>query len=419
MHITVNKNLITPDKLQYEVVERKGLGHPDTLTDGIAEAAEIEYCKYCLDKFGYIPHHNFDKVMIIGGKCVQKYGGNDFSDPIKVIFMGRGSKSFGNEQIPLEDIQIKAAKAYLSRVLPHLDVNLTSTIEFHSETSSHSTRPYWFSPRDKNDLPEYNADGPIANDTATMISYWPLTTSEKLPLDIEGYFYRNDTDGLPHPRFKEFGGDIKVMVVRDGDDIVITVTVPQITTMTVSEEQYLLRQDHLRENLMQYVNDLYPNENINLIINNQKLGNNPRPYLVTAGSCTDFGEEGAVGRGNKTHGIISSFRPNTMEAPHGKNSTYFVGKVLGYQADVIAKQIYDVTGSPCQVILRANIDDKLYVPSKIMVSTANEVDEEIVRNIVQDSLNVGAETTMRIINEKPFIPRTNVIDEDKYGKDKY
>jgi len=49
MSITINNDFITPDKLQFEVVERKGLGHPDTLADGIAEAAEIEYCRYCLD----------------------------------------------------------------------------------------------------------------------------------------------------------------------------------------------------------------------------------------------------------------------------------------------------------------------------------------------------------------------------------
>lgn len=413
MSITINNDFITPDKLQFEVVERKGLGHPDTLADGIAEAAEIEYCRYCLDKFGYIPHHNFDKVMIVGGHCIQKYGGDNFSDPIKVIFMGRGSKSFGDETIPLEDIQIKAAKKYLSRALPHLDVNSKSVIEFRSITSSHSTRPYWFNPRDKNDLPEYNNEGPTANDTATMISYWPLTKSEKLALDIEGYFYKNNTADLPYPRFTEFGGDIKVMVVRDGDTIVATVAVPQITTMTANADQYFLRENKLKDNLKRYIKSLYPNDDIQLILNSRP------PYLVTAGSCTDFGEEGAVGRGNKTHGIISSFRPNTMEAPHGKNATYFVGKVLGYHADVISKRIYEATGVPCQVILRANIGDKLYSPSKILVSTAKKVDEIIIQNIIKDALNTGVETTISIINEQPFIPRTNVIDEVKYGKDIY
>lgn len=410
MSITINNDLITPDQLQFEVVERKGLGHPDTLADGIAEAAEIEYCKYCLDKFGYIPHHNFDKVMIVGGHSLQKYGGDKFTDPIKVIFMGRGSISFGNEKIPLIDIQIKAAKSYLSRVLPHLDINSQSMVEFRSITSSHSTRPYWFSPRNKSDLPEYNGNGPTANDTATMISYWPLTKSEKLALDIEGYFYKNNSDGLPYPRFEEFGGDIKVMVVRDGDSIVATVAVPQITTMTENADVYFSRENKLRDDLLEYIKSIYKDDGIEIILNTRP------PYLVTTGSCIDFGEEGAVGRGNKTHGIISSFRPNTMEAPHGKNATYFVGKVLGYHVDVISKRIYEATGSPCQVILQANIEDELYSPSKILVSTAKKVNEAVVKNIVQDSLDTRSETTISIINEQSFIPRTNVIDEVYYEK---
>lgn len=55
MKIDITYTLRTPDKEDFEVVERKGLGHPDTLADGIAEIVEIEYAKYCLNMFGYIP----------------------------------------------------------------------------------------------------------------------------------------------------------------------------------------------------------------------------------------------------------------------------------------------------------------------------------------------------------------------------
>ena len=410
MKISINDQLVTPDKLPYEVVERKGLGHPDTLTDGIVEAAEIAYCDYCLKEFGCIPHHNFDKAMMLGGKSIQTFGSGKFVNPIRTIFMGRGSKSFGDKEIPLEEIQIDAAKKYITRILPHLDVNDKKIIQFSSETSSHSTRPFWFNPKSIKDLPEYNVVGPTANDTATMISYWPLTPSEKLALDIEGYFYENDEEGLPHPRFKEFGGDIKVMIVRDGDKINATVVIPQIATETLTEQLYFERENRLRKELGEYVMYLYPQGNIDLIVNAQTLGKNPRPYLVTAGSCLDFGEEGTVGRGNKTHGIISSFRPNTMEAPHGKNSTYFVGKVLGYQADVIAKAIYEQTGSPCQIILQANIGDKLYSPSKVIVSTSHNVDESLINSIVKKSLGHEAKTTDLILRDKHYIPRTNAVN---------
>ncbi|TDL33463.1 S-adenosylmethionine synthetase [Macrococcoides bohemicum] len=399
MTISINYSHTSPETLDYEVVERKGLGHPDTLADGIAELAEIEYSKYCLSKFGCIPHHNFDKLMILGGNCEQKFGKGVFKNPIQVIFMGRGTKDFNGIPIPLKEIQIASAKKYIKRVLPHLNVEDPKMITFDSVTSNYTTKPFWFKPRDINDLPEYSEDGPFANDTATMISYWPLTPCEQIALFLESYFYLKNEDDLPYPRFKEFGGDIKVMVVRDKDEITATLAVPQVTTFTHSKDEYISRLKSLKMSLESIVSQNFPHNKIKLIINpSDSL------YLVTAGSCIDFGEEGAVGRGNKTHGIISSFRPNTMEAPHGKNSTYFVGKVLGYQADKIAKDIYDTLNIPCQVILRANIGDKLYSPSKIIVSTTEKVDKKIIEKIVLDSLSLKRKTTDILIESQPFLP---------------
>lgn len=91
---------------------------------------------------------------------------------------------------------------------------------------------------------------------------------------------------------------------------------------------------------------------IKLIINSSSNDEDHRPYLTTTGSCIDFGEEGAVGRGNKVNGIIAAFRPNTMEAPHGKNSVYFVGKVLGYSATQLAKKYILKIMFPAKLLLR-------------------------------------------------------------------
>ncbi|MCX6729201.1 MAG: S-adenosylmethionine synthetase [Candidatus Saccharibacteria bacterium] len=409
MSIQVNHEFLSPDHGAQEVVERKGLGHPDTLVDGIVEATEIAYAKYCRENFGAIPHHNLDKATLVGGLCVQQFGGGDFEQPLKMIFLGRASRTFGSKEIPLDDIQNSVTKQYLSRILPHLDTQDPTVYQWESQTSTRSTRPYWFSPRTIDDLPEYSGKSPRANDTATMISYWPLTTTEKLALDIEGFFYGDDENGLPHPRFELIGQDIKVMCVRNGDQLSATVCVPQITTHTSSESAYYEREDDITRELEGYVASLSANESleINLTVNSQTKGPNPHPYLVTGGSCTDFGEEGAVGRGNKTHGIISSFRPNTMEAPHGKNPTYFVGKVLGYQADIISKAIYESTGSRCQIVLQANMGDDLFDPSNIIVSTEDDVPSKDVDSIVAKCLGIGRQTTDLIIDSGHFIPRTN------------
>jgi len=326
----------------------------------------------------------------------------------QLLHMGRASKSFGDEKIPLEEIQESVSRQYLARVLPNLDTTNPNVFQSQSLTSTKSTRPHWFSPRSIEDLPEYLGNSPKANDTATMISYWPLTITEKLALDLEGYFYNDDNRGLPQPRFDYFGQDIKVMCVRNGDSITATVCVPQISTLTQNEKEYYDRQRDITTELNKFakllVSDLVK---VNVVVNTQTKGPNPRPYLVTGGSCIDFGEEGAVGRGNKTHGIISSFRPNTMEAPHGKNPTYFVGKVLGYQADIIAHSVYERFGVNCQVILQANMGDDLYDPSRVIVSTERYITKQDIDDTVAECLALGRVTTDKIIDTRHFLPRTN------------
>jgi S-adenosylmethionine synthetase len=412
MALEYNPTFLPPDKGMVEVVERKGLGHPDTLVDGIAEFSAVNYAQYCLQEFGAIPHHNLDKAMLLGGLCLQKFGGDNFRAPLNMLFMGRASRSFGDRTIPLSEIQDSSARDYLRRVMPHLDTEDPRTYISSSMTSNHSTRPHWFAPRSVDDLPEYITEEPLANDTATMISYWPLTDTERLALNLEGYFYRTDDNGMPVPRFEYIGQDIKVMCVRKGSHIDVTMAVPQIATLTPDMDTYLERRETLEQALQAYAEaSLETDGSVKVNMTTEGNTGKPRLYMVTGGSCTDFGEEGAVGRGNKTHGIISSFRPNTMEAPHGKNPTYFVGKLLGYQADLIARSVYEQLGTRCQVVLQANFGDKLFDPSQISVSTEDEVSKDAVQEVVSDCLSLKKATTNRILDELYFVPRTNTYQE--------
>lgn len=256
MDLKITNGFYDPSHLSYEVVERKGLGHPDTLADGIAEQIEIDYSLYCLDKFGVIPHHNFDKIIIRGGHSVQDFGGSDFIEPIKIIFLGRASKKCFNSPIPLFKIQKKAATKYLNRILPNLDVE--NYVEFETLTSDFTTKTNWFSPEAIEDLPEY-LDVPKANDTATMISYWPLTISEELALMIEGYFYKLDKNELPTPRFTKMGGDIKVMVVRNDLEYSIRINFPLISKFFNNDIESQLYVDKHVEKIKKYIEQKYKN----------------------------------------------------------------------------------------------------------------------------------------------------------------
>ena len=54
-----------------EFVERKRLGHPDTLAESTADETSRQFSEYCLAEFVQVAHHWFDKVLFSGGiiKC--------------------------------------------------------------------------------------------------------------------------------------------------------------------------------------------------------------------------------------------------------------------------------------------------------------------------------------------------------------
>ncbi|MEM1761829.1 MAG: methionine adenosyltransferase, partial [Desulfurococcaceae archaeon] len=61
--------------MKVELVERKGLGHPDYIADSASEAASRMLCKYYLKEFGTILHHNLDKTLLVGGQASPRFGG--------------------------------------------------------------------------------------------------------------------------------------------------------------------------------------------------------------------------------------------------------------------------------------------------------------------------------------------------------
>lgn len=88
---------------KFEFIERKGMGHPDTLADTLADYLSNNYSNYTLKKFGAILHHNFDKVGLLGGASFVSFGRGYLIKPIKVLINGRASVHFGSINIPVEN----------------------------------------------------------------------------------------------------------------------------------------------------------------------------------------------------------------------------------------------------------------------------------------------------------------------------
>jgi S-adenosylmethionine synthetase len=230
--LTVIQNFLDPTTLPVEIVERKGVGHPDSLADALANEVSITFSKYCLNRFGIVLHHNVDKLYIGGGHFKTDFGLCERLQPIQVLTNGRISNRFGDEQIDVVSLQREAIERYLFRVLPSLGkddiVVVPNATQFHRNE-------YRFAPRNRGDVPD--AISPWANDTSLCVSHWPPTITESLAYRFERYFW-NVEEGFAVPRFANIGQDIKVFVLREGKRIEVLLSVPTLCRHTKSFSQY-------------------------------------------------------------------------------------------------------------------------------------------------------------------------------------
>lgn len=394
--LLVTSGLSSIEDRPYEVVERKGLGHPDTLADGLAEAISNEYSRYCLDNYGAILHHNVDKISFIGGLVDIGFGKGKLQKSPTVILNGRMSESFEGKKIDIKKLQERVLKNYLDKILPNLDTN---NIEIEHYTNSFSHNPNWYHPRNIKDIPDHV--NPHANDTSTCTSSWPLSFTEKLVLEVEKYFYTKEEK----PKFDWIGQDIKIKAVRHKNTIEVVFCVPFISSLTPTKDFYREKLDEILQDLDNASKKILPPQyKVQFSINTADDFEKNDCYLLMTGSCIEAGEEGVVGRGNRSRGIISSTRPYSMEAPYGKNPVYHVGKVHTVLADSLSKTIAKTFNCEVDVLITTKNKDDLYSPFSVIVHATKKLPKKKVRKILSKHLDYKR-WTEKIIRDELLLPK--------------
>jgi len=361
-----------PYCLPLEMVERKGLGHPDTLADALAELVSMEYSRFCQQHFGVVLHHNIDKLYIGAGHFRVDFGLCEMIKPVQVMINGRMSNSFARQIIDLQGICESTVREYLQKVLPHLQ---PEQLVVNANATQHTQRNNWFTPMSMEDLPE-TADL-RANDTSICLAHWPFSTAENLAYELESYFWSREGK-YPVPRFDHFGQDIKVMVVREGNRFDVTVGVPVISTKVSCLDEirdYIASAESDLNQIAEGWIDL--DDRVQVRINPYQ-----ERYMLGIGSCIECGEEGLVGRGNANNGVISVFRPHSMEAWAGKNPVYHTGRVLSFLTMNLAKAIHSHFGVRCTVIAMTKNKGSLIPPYKLSVQTEVPLERGEVEAVV-------------------------------------
>ena len=74
-----------------EIVERKGLGHPDTICDAIMEAMSVALSAEYLKQVGRVLHHNLDKGLLVAGQTTPALGGGRIDAPMRLVIGDRAT----------------------------------------------------------------------------------------------------------------------------------------------------------------------------------------------------------------------------------------------------------------------------------------------------------------------------------------
>lgn len=395
--ISVFTGGVVPDKRPYEFVECKGLGHPDTVTDSIADEISRRYSQHSLNHYGFILNHWVDKCVLIGGESHSQFGSSRMIRPMQLLVIGKAARTFNDESISLEAIARESAESVLSPLIANFRGSDLEISVFTNDYTGAGRPESWYRPTNLN---EEVARPSRANDAVICCGFFPFSVTEQLTRSlIELLFSSTFRADAPH-----IGSDIKVLCQRINDRIDITACVPFVAHRTPSRSFYdaeLARLKHLLQTHAEHLvgSSQKPGYWVGSLCLNTR-DDEQTVYMSHYGSCLDTGDVGAVGRGNRGSGLITPGRPMSIEAPCGKNPRNHSGKILDIASYEIAREIFYQTGASAEVTISTQTGRLLSDPLLVVIhlSDAGHEQWERARGIAAEFLSRVEGITQRFVN---------------------
>lgn len=313
-----------------EIVERKGKGHPDTICDAVLDQVSVALCALYKRRCGSILHHNCDKGLLVAGAAEHRFGGGRILEPMRLVIGDRASLAPGVGRRDIVDAAIEASKRWFQSKLPRVDVE--RHLEFQVELRPGSEQLAGI-------FEAGSAAVLGANDTSAAVGYAPLSETERLVLEAERFL-----NGAEFKReFPQSGEDVKVLAVRRGRGLDLTVAMPIIDRYVSAEADYFAAKDAmvavLGSHLLGRVEQI---QDLAITFNalDRRGGGRDGIYLSVIGTSAEDADSGEVGRGNGVNGVIALCRPGGAEAACGKNPTSHVGKIYSVLSQRLAETIH-------------------------------------------------------------------------------
>ncbi|MFH1788549.1 MAG: methionine adenosyltransferase [Candidatus Altiarchaeota archaeon] len=358
-----------------ELVERKGIGHPDSICDGIAEAVSRGLSNHYLKKFGKIYHHNTDQVELVGGCSDPSYGNKEVLDPIYILLSGRATNVVEGEKIPVGEIAIKSAEKYLKENFKYFDMEKGVALDQKIGLGSSDLRDV------------FGRDGiPKSNDTSFGVSFAPFSLVEQLTYKTEKYI-----NGEMEKTIPASGTDVKVMGVRFDDEITLTIANAFVCQHLEDYSDYESKKEEMRDKLLDFIAKK-TDQKVDVYINTGDSAEHESGFITVTGTSAEMGDDGSVGRGNRANGLITPYRPMSLEATAGKNPVNHVGKIYNILSKRIADDIAEAGAKQAYVRLMSQIGKPIDKPlcasvqvigDKSIEAEARRITDYWLENVIQ------------------------------------
>ena len=344
-----------------EIVERKGRGHPDSICDALAEELSLALCRFYRTHCGLVMHHNVDKVLLSAGESAPAFGGGKLVKPIEIFLSGRATSVCDGIEVPLQQMIEDTAGAWLRRNLHALDSD--RDVKLHARVRPGSPELVELFRRSS------RTGVWLANDTSCGVGYAPLSPLETVVLAVEQAL----TAPSLHAREPAFGEDVKVMGLRRGSEIDLTVACALIGRHLTDAADYMAAKDRIAA-LAWETAVRHTTMPVSVSVNTADDPATASLYLTVTGTSAEAGDDGEAGRGNRINGLIAPYRPMTMESVAGKNPLTHVGKLYNICAGLTAERIVgEVPGiRAVNCFLLSRIGQRIDQPQIVDLRVASE-----------------------------------------------
>jgi S-adenosylmethionine synthetase len=379
------------EKQRIEIVERKGLGHPDYICDAVMEQISIRLSEEYMEKADAILHHNVDKSLLVAGEAEPRFGGGVVKQPMLFVLGDRATSEINGEKINIGEIAINVAKEWFRKNMRFVDPE--KHVKYQAELKPGSVGL----------VDIFRRKGKVlgANDTSAAVGYAPMTRTEKIVLKTEQFLNSKEFK----QRFPESGEDIKVMGYRNNNHLHLTASMAFVDRYIFGEEDYFDKKAKILEEAKKFVNANTDFDDVDVQLNTLDMRGRGLGgiYLTVLGTSADSGDSGEVGRGNRVNGLISLNRPFCSEAAAGKNPVSHVGKIYNILTYKTARHVYEQVPEVEEVYIwllskiGTPIDHPAIAAAQVIMKGNNSIDK--VRREIKEVLDYELENINKFCME--------------------